>query len=164
MTGVQAGEPLSTPNSAEREQFIRSHYELIAGHATQLSASRWAYVQLSLFGVAAFYATLFSTQTRLAQAEVLGVLVCMPVAVAIFGLLQSWAIRRAIRQRNDVLLKIEEHYGFAGWAHKVNEKWEKVVTHPFDHLVYTYWATLCGFTGWFAYEVNTSGLPIQAQG
>ena len=141
-----------TPAKDDREEFLRAHYLLIADHATQLSRTRWTYVQLSLAAVAIFYSTLFSTATSLSRSDALYWLLALPVALSIFGAAQAFAIRRAINARNDVLLDIEKHYDFEGWAHCVRAGWSKW-KHPFDSLVYTYWLFLFIFTSFFGYAV-----------
>ncbi|MEA3031843.1 MAG: hypothetical protein QOG13_3168 [Sphingomonadales bacterium] len=161
---VAAGSPFGAgPATDHREEFLRAHYLLIADHATQLSRTRWTYVQLSLAAVAIFYSALFSTETRLGRSDALYWLLALPVALSVFGAAQAFAIRRAIDARNDLLVEIEDHYEFKGWAHSVRAGWT-TWKHPFDHLVYLYWAFLFTFTSLFGYAVHAGWLAIPQGG
>ena len=155
------GEPLdSAPTPDQRDDFIQSHYRLIAEHATQLSRLRWTYVQLSLFGVAVFYSALFSADTTLGRSDALPGLLALPVALAFFGLRQAEAMRIAIKERNGVLLGIEKRYCFQGWAHSVDRRWNSPGQNPFDNLVRIYWIALLAFTTVAALIVTFNVLDI----
>jgi hypothetical protein len=158
-TAPPPGDWVDSPGTP-REEFLRAHYVLIADHATQLSRARWNYVQLSLFGVAVFYSHLFSTDSLLGRAAAMKMLIGLPVALAIFGGIQAWAIRYGIHERNLVLMSIEKHYGFDGWAHNVDRRWNTVWKNPFDFLVFAYWALLFIFTAALALAVWCGHLAV----
>ncbi len=158
LTGPQDGG--GTPSASEREEFIRSHYELIAGHAEQRSADRWKYIQLSLVGVSVFYAALFSRGMRFGDSIVLDVLAWLPVFLAVFGGLQAFGTLNGIMQRNDVLLRIEKHYEFEGWAHYLDNTSKPVLKKSLISLVNIYWMFLLLLTIAAALAINTNTLSL----
>jgi len=166
----QADEPLGsegadcTPSDSDREEFIRSHYELIAGHATQRTDARWTYVQLSLFGVAAFYAALFSGEMSFGDSKALDVLIWLPVPFAAFGWARAWSIHKSIMDRNDLLLKIEQHHSFEGWAHIVDRRYRASLANRLDILITAYWVFLLFFSILSAIVFNFNFVCLRSQG
>ncbi len=147
-----------------RSDFATKHYEIIAGSCMKLWELRWNYIQLSLFGICAFYAAIFSSSLQIFRSEVIYWLIWVPPLISVFGLIHAVAIRRGIKDRNKILLSIEEMYGLFGWAHRYDQLGREKRPYYFALLTYCYWAVIIIGTAALAFAVMLGGLTLEQAG
>ncbi|HUD28082.1 MAG TPA: hypothetical protein VMQ93_04360 [Novosphingobium sp.] len=110
---VQEADEIVQPDDADVE-FLRCHYQQLFDRNEKAHQIRWQFIQLSLAGVAAFYAGLLSDGLNLGSL-VRALLGIVPLGVAVLGLNHARALRASMISRGQVMRSIERKLKVAGW-------------------------------------------------
>lgn len=123
-----------------QDEFLIKSYELLFNRNAEAQKHRWAFVQLSLFGILAFYAFAFDPNNGDAVSSYRAVLFWFPVPVCVLGFCVSWGLRKGMIERGRVMHEIEAKMNFDGWEKVRSEmKGPDFIKSPLASAAYLYW-------------------------
>jgi ammonia channel protein AmtB len=129
---------------SSRDDFIMQTYQILCAKNDKSQDHRWSFMQLSLLGIFAFYAGLFSDKLAISPMN-RNILLFFPAVLSALGLLQAWGLRLGNHHRGQLMRRIEQHFDFAGIQLDRDDR-QKFYRNPLTYATYAFWSLMLAST------------------